>query len=229
MNTTLSVPKESLRSDGKRMCGATKRRTGEPCRALAMPNGRCRIHGGATPSGIAANNFQHGARSKYLPVRMQERALEAMNDPDLLGLRQELGALDARLTELYARADVGAGRDQWIRAKQAVRAFIVERDRRPQNQVAFRQAWADVEVSILEGASDFDTWLEIRDVIQERRKVVESERRRMVEMNQMMPAEEVVNWGTALMLSVRNHVRDPETLRKINDDFQRLTRRPGPI
>ena len=32
------------------LCGATKR-DGEPCRKLAMKNGRCRLHGGATPSG----------------------------------------------------------------------------------------------------------------------------------------------------------------------------------
>lgn len=38
-------------------CGARCKRTGEPCRAPAMPNGRCRLHGGKstgprTPEGI---------------------------------------------------------------------------------------------------------------------------------------------------------------------------------
>ncbi len=32
-------------------CGAKARTTGDPCRRPAMANGRCRFHGGATPSG----------------------------------------------------------------------------------------------------------------------------------------------------------------------------------
>lgn len=32
-------------------CGATRKRDGEPCEQLALANGRCRWHGGSTPSG----------------------------------------------------------------------------------------------------------------------------------------------------------------------------------
>ncbi len=32
-------------------CGAKRKRDGEPCEYLAMSNGRCRYHGGRTPSG----------------------------------------------------------------------------------------------------------------------------------------------------------------------------------
>ena len=43
-------------------CGA-KTRSGSPCRAPAMPNGRCRMHGGASPGaprGKANGNYKHG-------------------------------------------------------------------------------------------------------------------------------------------------------------------------
>src|SRR2546421_270299 len=38
-------------------CGARSKRTGKPCRAAAMPNGRCKVHGGKstgprTPEGL---------------------------------------------------------------------------------------------------------------------------------------------------------------------------------
>ncbi len=41
------------------MCGAHARSTGSPCKAKALPNGRCRLHGGAstgpkTPEGRQA-------------------------------------------------------------------------------------------------------------------------------------------------------------------------------
>ncbi len=45
--------------NSKSMCGAHARSTGSPCKAKALPNGRCRLHGGAstgpkTPEGRQA-------------------------------------------------------------------------------------------------------------------------------------------------------------------------------
>ena len=45
-----------------RRCGA-KTRTGRPCRSPAMPNGRCRMHGGLSPGaprGERNGNYRHG-------------------------------------------------------------------------------------------------------------------------------------------------------------------------
>lgn len=46
-------------------CGAHARRTGKPCRAPAMPNGRCRLHGGLSPGAPKGNRnaWKHGLRS----------------------------------------------------------------------------------------------------------------------------------------------------------------------
>ena len=43
-------------------CGA-RRRDGETCQGAAMPNGRCRMHGGKSPGapkGEANGNYRHG-------------------------------------------------------------------------------------------------------------------------------------------------------------------------
>ncbi len=47
-----------------RLCGA-KTRAGHPCRASAMPNGRCRMHGGSSPGAPKGNRnaWKHGLRS----------------------------------------------------------------------------------------------------------------------------------------------------------------------
>ena len=52
-------------------CGARRKRTGEPCRAPAMPNGRCHKHGGASTGPRTAEGrercraaaLKHGGRS----------------------------------------------------------------------------------------------------------------------------------------------------------------------
>jgi hypothetical protein len=53
-------------------CGARSKRTGLPCRAAAMPNGRCKVHGGKstgprTQEGLERSrkaNWKHGRRSR---------------------------------------------------------------------------------------------------------------------------------------------------------------------
>ena len=45
-------------------CGA-RTRSGKPCQSPAMPNGRCRMHGGPSPGAPKGNRnaWKHGARS----------------------------------------------------------------------------------------------------------------------------------------------------------------------
>jgi hypothetical protein len=57
-----------VRANAARRCGARSKRTGKPCRAAAMPNGRCKLHGGKstgprTPEGLERSrraNWKHG-------------------------------------------------------------------------------------------------------------------------------------------------------------------------
>ena len=56
-----------------RRCGA-KTRSGTPCMNLAMPNGRCRMHGGRSTGAPKGNQnaFKHGMRSQaYTEQRKQ--------------------------------------------------------------------------------------------------------------------------------------------------------------
>ena len=56
-------------------CGAKTRR-GTPCRAPAMPNGRCRMHGGLSPGAPRGNRnaWKHGQRSREAIERRREVA-----------------------------------------------------------------------------------------------------------------------------------------------------------
>ena len=58
------------------LCGA-KTRSGAPCKNKAMPNGRCRMHGGKSTGAPKKNknSEKHGLFSKYLP----EDSLEIFN------------------------------------------------------------------------------------------------------------------------------------------------------
>ncbi len=55
-------------------CGA-RTRSASPCRSPAMPNGRCRMHGGASPGapkGERNGNYKHGRFTNEAVARRRE-------------------------------------------------------------------------------------------------------------------------------------------------------------
>ena len=60
-------------------CGAYCRCTGNACRQPAMPNGRCKMHGGkATGRPITSGRYTKEANRKRVEVRELLKALRAM-------------------------------------------------------------------------------------------------------------------------------------------------------
>ncbi len=89
-----------------RQCEATSKRSGERCRKHAM-RGRnvCLAHGGKTPRGAASPHFKTGRYSRSLPGRLVAAYEEALSDPRLLSLRDELALTDAMLMETLSQFD----------------------------------------------------------------------------------------------------------------------------
>ena len=96
--------------DNAPRCGA-KTRAGTPCRAAAMPNGRCRMHGGKstgprTPEGIQrirASRTKHGRYSAAAIARRRKarsiiRAIRVLLHPNATAdqVEQALDMLDDR-------------------------------------------------------------------------------------------------------------------------------------
>ncbi|MEZ0282933.1 HGGxSTG domain-containing protein [Methyloceanibacter sp.] len=59
-----------------RRCGA-RTRSGSLCRSGAMPNGRCRLHGGLSPGAPKGNKnaFKHGRYTAEAAARRRDIAL----------------------------------------------------------------------------------------------------------------------------------------------------------
>src|SRR5690625_653287 len=78
------MQKEPHAIKNRKRCGA-KTRSGKTCRNWAMPNGRCRMHGGkstgAPPEKIKGkqNAIKHGLFAKYLPKETLE-IMDSINE-----------------------------------------------------------------------------------------------------------------------------------------------------
>jgi hypothetical protein len=81
-------------ADAAPRCGARRKRTGEPCRAPAMPNGRCHMHGGAATGPRTAEGRE---RCRAAPWKHGRRAAEAREAARLRGEARRLIAALRRL------------------------------------------------------------------------------------------------------------------------------------
>ena len=204
-------------------CKAKSKRSGVQCKNHAMIGKEvCRIHGGKSLSGLAAPAFKHGRQSKYLPARLMERYTEALDDPDLLALRDELALLDARLADVLGRVDTGEAGRHWIGLAEAWRT--VERS---VNEVDRLQAMADLGDLIEQGVADYAAWDEVLRLIEQRRRLAESERKRLVEMQQMITVDRVMTLVAVLVDVVRRHVTDRQALSKISEDLRLYLNAPA--
>ncbi|MGA8601739.1 MAG: HGGxSTG domain-containing protein [Beijerinckiaceae bacterium] len=59
-------------------CGARSKRAGEPCRAAAMKNGRCRMHGGKSTGAPKGNQnaLKHGKDTAAAQAALREQNRE---------------------------------------------------------------------------------------------------------------------------------------------------------
>lgn len=200
-------------------CNAS-RTNGEQCKAWAMPNGKCRVHGGTTPKGMASPHFQTGRYSKYLPARLAGRYEESSADTELLALREEVSLVDSRLADLLKRVDTNEA-GYWWKELQLVHKEYQEAVKKS-DIAAMSKSLAELWHIIKAGVSDYAAWNEVYGVLEQRRKLVESERKRLIEMQQYLTAERAMLLISALVDIVQRNVDDKIVIAKINAEVGAL-------
>lgn len=203
----------------KKECGA-KRRDGGICRSPAMPNGRCRIHGGKSLAGPAAANFKTGRYSKYLPAHLKDRYEAATSDPDLLVLRDEIGLIDARVAELMGRISTGENAVTWMILKD--KFGELKKHVKSGDVVKTIEALNAVEAVVNTAVGDYLIWGEIQNGLEQRRKLVESERKRLVEIQAFIDARSAMTLVASIIDVIRRNVKDRRELSQITQELSIL-------
>lgn len=213
-------PVHARRADGTPICGSPKRRKpGQICDSVVrMANGRCKIHGGKTPTGIAAPNYQHGRYSDYLPSKLGERYARAYSDPLLLSLRPEIALLDTRIAGVLET--VALGGPDWLAAQAAIVEF--ESGIAAGDNARVQRAFTTLKGAVLSGTKEEQTFAELRDLFKDRARLVESERKRLVEMQQMLTLDSALLLIDRVLDAIRRNVADQDTRQRIQTDVTRL-------
>jgi len=148
---------------------------------------------------------------------MLEKYQEAISDTELLALKEEIALVDVRLSDLVSKVDTGEAGRIWDDARKALAGFKVT----VMGGDAFKIRAELLNLSDLldNGAQDSEIWKEIVTMIDKRRSLVESERKRLMDMEAIITSEQAVLLVTAMLDAVRRNVTDRATLTAVQTDL----------
>lgn len=206
-------------------CQAKSKRSGQQCKKSAMLGQKyCRNHGGVTKKGVLSQNFQTGRYSKYLPGRLHERYEQSLSDAELLALREEISLVDARVADLLKRVDTGEAGNVWKMAHGFVKEFNMAKSR---NQVDEMSIALDNLFSAIEhGKNDYMAWDEVTSLLEQRRRLVESERKRLVEMQQVITVERATLLVFKILDILKRNIPDRQILITVGRELTALLNKP---
>lgn len=205
-------------------CEGRSRTKDAPCGKWAEPGRKfCKFHGGRVGVGPDNPNFKHGRYSRYLPARMLDKYHESLADPDILNLRDQIAVTDARLAELYTGLDRGESGHWWRRLTQTHR--LLQRAQRNDDPASQRRYFNEMEHLIKEGSDLSRTWDDIVELQDHRRRMVNTERKRLEAIQGSIPASRAVAFAMAVVAVIRKHVTDKLVLQAVQRDIAALLSR----
>lgn len=182
----------------------------------------CKYHGAGTHDSPAGRPPVTGNYSKHLPTRYMHDFEEYLHDPNLLSMRKEMALLDVRMGELLERLETSDAPQAWM--KIAVAAAMLEKVLKDKDG-KFNMGTIDEIVDILHTAitahkDDKDTWHELVNLIDNRRKVADVERRRVEAAKKYLTLQEANTMLAYFVNSVMKNVSSPTERSRISEDLR---------
>ncbi len=185
---------------------------------------RCRLHGGASLSGEAHPNFTTGRYSKTLPKRLLDSYRAALDDPDLTDGRAEIALLEARTNELLEQVGATGNTKLWKEAVDNLQAFRRAASAGGDSAVgAARIALEQLDQVLTRGLSASATWDELRETLDLRRRMADSQTKRLKDQNLMVTTTAALAILVQFYKVVSLHVTDSDARAAIAAEFRRLS------
>jgi len=182
------------------------------------------MHGGATPSGIASANFKHGKSSACIPARLQAHYLEAASDPNILSLTSAIALLQARFWDVLSATSQEESGALWQALHDHAQTY---RNAYGKDAAQTRERALNAILDAIDaGYNERAAWQELRQITQEIRLLKESERKHLVDSQQMISVQQAMVMLGAVTHIIRTHVTDPKALDGISRELAQLVNTP---
>lgn len=224
----------------RRSCGShcnadSERSLNGRCPTTPMGNGRCRMHGGKSLSGPASPRWETGRYSDVLEGGVGDGYERARQDERKTELGEEIALTTGRLGE--ALRENSGGAPAWAREltglkrkmDAANRAARREPDEEKHEQLLGEagEALGKILVLIERGPEVYDRERRVDALVEQRRRLAESERKRRQEEHEMWSRDRVLGIFEAYLQSIGRNVKDPKERDALVVDVQAINRAYG--
>lgn len=197
---------------------------GERCRQPVRSGWTvCKYHGAGSADTPAGRPPINGHYSKHLPSRYFSDYQEYLQDPNLLSMRREMALIDVRLGEMLQMLETSDSPQAWNRI--SVACAMLEKavgdgkfDELPKIAEILRNA-------ITAHKNDQDIWSNVLNLIDNRRKVADVERRRIEAMKKYLTMQEANAMMAYFVDSVMKRVSSPQERALISEDLRQFVSR----
>ena len=134
-------------------------------------------------------------------------------------MRGDIALVDSRLSELLEHIETGEAVSAWVSLQETYAQFVLARQ---EGNGQADELVTELGNLIERGASEQVVWREIGETIDRRKRLVESERKRLVEMNQMITSERAMILLSAVVSIIKRNVDDRKVLASISAEIGKL-------
>lgn len=195
------------------------------CARPMKAHNRCKKHGATTPKGVNSPNFKHGRHSKYMPTELLRVYDETTQDPQLLSLRAEIALMDALLAGLLPKLDTGESGKAWDTVKKLVKEVRVAYQKMDDARVM--ETLHDMEDLANQRILHYETHKEIKDTVDSRRRLVETETKISMQNERAISVEQLMLLMSQVLGVIQSVVTDDKQRYAIALKLQELISVPN--
>jgi hypothetical protein len=174
---------------------------------------RCKFHGGRSPRGIESPNYKGRGWSKDLPTRLMDRFKTALEDHDLTSLQAEIALLDSRLGEMLAALDDSETLEKWMLLREFSEA--THHALEAENFGELKELLDNMGATIDAALADYKQWHAIYDLVDNRRRLVDTERKREEFLAGTMTTRQAMAFVQALQTAIVEEISDVDVRRRL--------------
>lgn len=145
---------------------------------------------------------------------------QMQEDGRILSNRDAINVIDSRILQLLDRVDHDDAPDRMKVLLGLWEQTMDAKTRR--NDAEFYACLSALDAEFGRAYHDYEGWRQIMEILDTRRKMVDSEVKVIKDMKAILTAEQAYNLVAKLLAAIIDVVKDPKALRQINYRFSRI-------
>lgn len=224
----------SVRENGQKQCKAKSHWSGYRCvRHCTTTYPVCQQHGSGSPKKGRAGGrpVESGIYSNDLPTDLGARNEIALNNPNLMSLRDQIALMQVRITKLISQLpredEVAVSIKDLIEGAQMYSTGVETDDERMQVRGLgkLQGAVGTVEADIIQ-------WDSIVDLMERQSKLMNQEAKLRKSLRAMLSVEEATAMILLLKTIINEYIKDPQIKTKIAQELRKyfdVSEKPTPV